>query len=350
MPRPLRETENPQSVQNWLEANLTNIQPFPPKLDAIPHGMSKGICFWFMKREGYQIFNEHINNQAAEAKYSREINEDQFALVYLEGISTADKTITETLNWHIRNVEDINALKRSSPLRKVIGALLSNDLLEANIQTQVSNFICSNMMVFVISGFDCEYDKISNTASILKSRFSPLFAESPPSTSMYKEIMGRTDIVYYETRRRIEGVTYDYLKYFFKHEKQKDTKIAEWIVEHRWNCDNISQATISLINEEINNGMGDLLNKRLNIDNKGVIVFKLFKEKPETEEQEMNNDNAIWQSQDLSGWRYTRSANQDLLGYFQNSDSDNIRRKYESILNIMNDLPNIYCKFYYLNS
>jgi hypothetical protein len=352
MPKPLNSTNNIETIKNWLDENLTNENLFTPIQDAIPQDLSKGICFWLMKREGYKILSEHITDQALEAEYSKEINEVQFDLVYLEEIYKAEKTITKTLNWHIDNVNDINALKKSSPLRKVIGALLSDDLLEANIQKKVSNFICENLMVFWISGFDCEDNKIINTASILKSHFFPLFDKNHTSTDISKEIMVRTDKVYYNTIKNIEGITYDYLNYINKEltSKVKSKNIATWIVDNRWNCDNIGYKEISLKNTEIDNLMGKELNKRLEITNNGIIIFKLFGEILETRDEEEDNDNAIWPSQELSGWRYTRSKEQDLLGYFQNVDTGDVCRKYESIINNMGDLQNIYFKFYYLKS
>ena len=347
MPRPLNSTDNFETIKNWLDENLTDKNPFTPYQDAIHQDLSKGICFWLMKREGYKILSEHITDQALEAEYSKEINEVQFDLVYLEEIYKAEKTITKTLNWHIDNVNDINALKKSSPLRKVIGALLSDDLLEANIQKKISNFICENLMVFWISGFDCEDNKIISTANILKSHFFPLFDKNHTSTDISKEIMVRTDKVYYNTIKKIEGITYGYLKYKYNN---KNDLIAKWIVDNRWNSDNIGYKEISLKNTEINTDMGGKLNDKLNITNNGIIIFKLFKENTKTEEEEKDNKNVIWKSNDLSGWRFTRSRRQDLVGFFKNSDSGNGPPKHESILESMRNLQNIYFKFYYLNS
>ena len=352
MPKPLKSTDNIETINKWLEENLTDKNPFTPYQDAIHQDLSKGICFWFMKREGYKILSEHITDQALEAEYSKEINEVQFDLVYLDEIYKAEKTITKTLNWHIDNINDINALKKSSPLRKVIGALLSDDLLEANIQKKVSNFICENLMVFWISGFDCEDNKIINTASILKSHFFPLFNKNDTSTGISKEIMVRIDKVYFNTIKNIEGITYDYLNYINKGLtlRVKSRNIAKWIVDNRWNCDNINNTVIRLNIIQINNLMGTTLSNALNIINKGLIVFKLFEENPETRDEEEDNINAIWRSSELDGWRYTRSSIQDLQDYFENVDTGDESRKYESILESMGNLQYIYFKFYYLNS
>ena len=351
MPRPLNSTDNFETIENWLDGTLTDTNSFTPNRDAIHQVLSKGIYFWFMKPAGYQMLSNYLPIQALPTKYSKEINEEQFDLVYLEEIYKAEKTITKTLNWHIDNVNDINDLKKSSPLRKVIGALFSDDLLEANIQKKVSNFICENLMFFWISGFDCEDNKIINTASILKSHFFPLFNKNDTSTGISKEIMVRIDKVYFNTIKNIEGITYDYLNYINKGLtlRVKSRNIAKWIVDNRWNCDNINNTVIRLNIIQINNLMGTTLSNALNIINKGLIVFKLFEENPETRDEEEDNINAIWRSSELYGWRYTRSSIQDLQDYFENVDTGDVCRKYESIINNMGDLQNIYFKFYYLN-
>ena len=303
-----------------------------------------------MKSAGYQMLNDYLPIQALPTKYSKEINGEHFDLVYIDESYKNKKPITETLNWHIDNVnytEGINALKKSSPLRQVIGALLSDDLIDGDIQNSVSDFIHKNLIVFWVKDFICDTKYIFITVNRLKFVLTPLFVKPTDPNITLNNILDRKDRVYYDTTYKHFGITNGYLKYKYNNESDP---IANWIVENRWKCDNIGYKEISLKNTEIDNLMGKELNKRLEITNNGIIIFKLFGEILETRDEEEDNDNAIWPSQELSGWRYTRSKEQDLLGYFQNVDTGDVCRKYESIINNMGDLQNIYFKFYYLKS
>ena len=350
MPKPLNSTDNIETIKNWLDENLTNENSFTPIQDDIHQDLSKGIYFWFMKPAGYQMLSNYLPIQALPTKYSKEINGEQFDLVYIDESYKNEKTITETLNWHINNVNDaegINALKKSSPLRQVIGALLSDDLIDGDIQNSVSDFIYKNLIVFWVKDFTCDTMYILITVNRLKFVLTPLFVKPTDPNIILNNILDRKDKVYNDTTYKHFGMTYDYLKYKYNNESDP---IAQWIVDNRWNCDNIGYKEISLKNTEIGNLMGKELNKRLKITNNGIIIFKLFGKILETRDEEEDNDIAIWQSLELFGWRYTRSKEQDLLGYFQNTDTGNVRRKYESIINEMGDLQNIYFKFYYLKS
>lgn len=350
MPRPLNSTDNFETIKNWLDGTLTDTNSFIPNRDAIHQVLSKGIYFWFMKPAGYQKLSNYLPIQALPTKYSRTINGEQFDLVYIDESYKNEKTITETLNWHINNVNDaegINALKKSSPLRQVIGALLSDDLIDGDIQNSVSDFIYKNLIVFWVKDFTCDTMYILITVNRLKFVLTPLFVKPTDPNIILNNILDRKDKVYNDTTYKHFGMTYDYLKYKYNNESDP---IAQWIVDNRWNCDNIGYKEISLKNTEIGNLMGKELNKRLKITNNGIIIFKLFGKILETRDEEEDNDIAIWRSLELFGWRYTRSKEQDLLGYFQNIDTGNVRRKYESIINEMGNLQNIYFKFYYLKS
>jgi hypothetical protein len=350
MPRPLNSTDNFETIKNWLDGTLTDTNSFTPNPDAIPQVLSNGIYFWFMKPAGYQMLSDYLPIQALPTKYSKEINGELFDLVYIDESYYNQKTITETLNWHIdkfNDAEGINALKKSSPLRQVIGALLSHDLIDGDIQNSVSDFIHKNLIVFWVNDFTCDSTKISSTENTLKLGLKPLFVK-PNNTlnEILNDIKDRRDKVYNDTTYKHFGITNGYLKYKYNNENDR---IANWIVENRWKCDNIGYKEISLKNTEIKKDMGGKLNEKLNITNNGIIIFKLFKENTKTEEEEKDNKNVIWQSSDLSGWRFTRSRKQDLVGFFENTDSGNGRPKYESIIKKMEKLQKIYFKFYYLN-
>ena len=354
MPRPLNNDDNFETIENWLDQNLTNENSFTPIQDDIPELFSNGIYFWFMKPAGYQMLSNYLPIQALPTKYSKEINGEQFDLVYIDESYKNEKTITETLNWHINNVNDaegINALKKSSPLRQVIGALLSDDLIDGDIQNSVSDFIYKNLIVFWVKDFTCDTMYILITVNRLKFVLTPLFVKPTDPNIILNNILDRKDRVYYDTTYKYFGMTYDYLKYIYNGItfRVQSKNIAQWIVYNRWNCDNINNTVIRLNIIEINNLMGTTLSNALNIINKGLIVFKLFQENPETREEEEDNINAIWQSDDLNGWRYTRSSEQDLQEYFENVDTGDVSRKYESIFERMGNLQNIYFKFYYLN-
>ena len=340
MPNPLNSTDNIETIKNWLEETLSDRNPITPHENDIPNVLSIGINFWFMKLEGYQNLNK-IKLEAFEPKFSKNIGNEQWDLVYLGNESK------ENLNRHIYQNHDKDSLKTLSILRKKIGALLSDDLIDGDIQNSVSDFIHKNLMVFWVNDFACDSTKIFSTENTLKLGLKPLFVKpNNPLNEILNDIKDRRDKVYNDTTYKHFGITNGYLKYKYNN---KIDRIANWIVENRWKCDNIGHKEISLKNTEINKDMGGKLNEKLNITNNGIIIFKLFKENTKTEKEEKDNKNVIWKSSDLDGWRFTRSRKQDLQDYFENVDTGDVCRKYESIINNMGDLQNIYFKFYYLN-
>ena len=60
-------------LSTWLNENLLITNSFVPHIDEIPNVKSKGIYFWFMKKDGYQAITSFIQLSPMIKKYSIEI-------------------------------------------------------------------------------------------------------------------------------------------------------------------------------------------------------------------------------------------------------------------------------------
>lgn len=155
---------NSNNVIEVLAKGLKLENSFVPKISNIPNGLAKGIYFWFMKPEGYEILSNKIKVEPMENSYSKVIDRVKFDLVYLGTAGTGKEmksNLSIRLKWHIgqKHTEDGVYSKYLSTLRKGIGSLLADDLIEGNTEVLVNDFLENYLRVFWI-----EYPK--NTAQI----------------------------------------------------------------------------------------------------------------------------------------------------------------------------------------
>lgn len=338
MPRPLNSTDNFETIKNWLEETLSDRNPITPHENDIPNVLSIGINFWFMKLEGYQNLNNKNKLEAFEPKFSKNIDNEQWYLVYLGNESK------ENLNRHIYQNHDKDSLKTLSILRKKIGALLSDDLITPDTENLVNTFMKNYMKVFWITDFEGSNDlKIKQDVEKLTSLFKPLFVSLNNTDASALEINSKAKNVMNATILRINGLTNQYLDKKFKEDGEK---IANWIRENRSLC---TTKTISLMKNEVNEKMGSLIVQKLEIPELRVIIFKLFETSPDQLDED-SNKNTVWMKRKMKGWRYSGSKDiQYLPGYFSNTDNNNgpkhiiIRKEMDK-----KKLVKIWIKFYYV--
>lgn len=166
--RYLTNADDFNSIEKWLEANLSNnnsIKACAKFLDKVP--TKKGIYFWFMKNDAY----EQLSNFVTINPIDKRITWGKFDLVYIgvtgekgKGTGQLNQRLTEHITEHPNN-------SRLTTLRKGISALLADHLIEPNTEQLVNEFLCNNMIVYWVQ---FEKDKIASNEKILISILRPL--------------------------------------------------------------------------------------------------------------------------------------------------------------------------------
>jgi hypothetical protein len=118
-------------LKKKLDQFLSN--SFRPHIDEIPKSKSKGIYFWFMKTEGYNLMSKYIKIKPIDPRYSKEIDGMKYDLVYLGTTGTGkqgNSTLNKRLDWHINQKHRESTINQKqsalSTLRTGLGSLLSD--------------------------------------------------------------------------------------------------------------------------------------------------------------------------------------------------------------------------------
>jgi hypothetical protein len=148
--RNLTETENYDSITQWLKENLNDNSSFIPRNGDIPNLKSKGIYFWFMKIDGYEKLSNFVSITPILTKYNRIIDGFQYDLVYIGTAGTGkngNSNLAERLIWHInQNHTEGNICHGTlSTLRAGLGALLKDDLIIPDTENLVNLFMKNYM-------------------------------------------------------------------------------------------------------------------------------------------------------------------------------------------------------------
>ncbi len=141
----------------------------------------KGIYFWFMPNEAYEILSNYVTIEPVESEesfYHKKINDVWHHLVYVGTTGTKKKeasTLWARLKSHICGKHTVSSICKDglSTLRKGIGALLADDLILPNTEAQVNEFLCKYMKVYWIA-YDNNVRAIDNDEFILIVKLRPL--------------------------------------------------------------------------------------------------------------------------------------------------------------------------------
>jgi len=215
--RQLTQQDNFETISTWLDENLDN--PFPANVQHLPpNDNSRGIYFWFMKADGYKrLSNLGLNITAITPTYKKDINGEQYDLVYLGTAGTGKKeksNIINRLNWHLKNTHDEKHICSGflSTLRQTVGAALSDDLINTDTGVLVNTFFGDLFYLFTLP-----YTGNSNTKSIIDedehcliSTIKPLFniknnphARLSAAPTPTRQLKVRRGIVMRNTRERL---------------------------------------------------------------------------------------------------------------------------------------------------
>lgn len=207
--RYLNNVDDFNSVCQWLDDNLQTLPIIPTSENLQNVPTQKGIYFWFIHPNSYQIINQFTDIQRISPFYSKQKHE----LVYLGTAGTGKKgnsNLQERLEWHICQSHTSGSIIHGtlSTLRAGLGAMLANDLIIPDTETAVNQFIYKGFKVYWI---DYEDDKkINDDEFILIDRLKPLFnikcnsnaRQQGNATFNYKV---RRRQVYNDTKNRLGG-------------------------------------------------------------------------------------------------------------------------------------------------
>lgn len=180
MPVPTNATFD--QVTQWLERNLDDLKSISAhhtQTRTVPQ--TKGIYFWFMKKEGYMALSKFVNISPLPNIYSRPINNETYDLVYLGTAGTGkegNSNLQERLQWHIEQKHRESAINQKnsalSTLRTGMGALLANDLILPNTEQLINSFFQKYMFVYWISYSGNKKEIDSDEKAIIKA-INPIF-------------------------------------------------------------------------------------------------------------------------------------------------------------------------------
>jgi len=147
-------------LTTWLNQNLLLKNSFLPDADEIPNVNSKGIYFWFMRQDGYEVLNKEIPIGTIQPTYTKQFDDAEYDLVYIGTAGTGkkgDSNLAKRFKWHVVEPHHTNSNichGTLSTLRAGLGALLSNDLIIENTESEVNDFMKIYMKVFWIEYSD----------------------------------------------------------------------------------------------------------------------------------------------------------------------------------------------------
>jgi hypothetical protein len=321
----LQPNLNFEELKKKLDQFLSN--SFRPHIDEIPKIKSKGIYFWFMKTEGYNLLSKYIEIKPIDPRYSKEIDGVKYDLVYLGTAGTGKKgksNLYDRFNWHIlQHHSESNVCHGTlSTLRAGLGSVLFEDLILPNIEEAVNSFMKSNMIIFYVEYPD-DKKLIDSDEFILIKGFKPLLNLKNNSNA---SLQGNPTPVY-KTRRAFV---------------YQNTRL-------RLNCTGEESSVLEKINLPTENAPS--FQHQVLTEEKGCITYFVLNGQDisvitrgieELPQGKCKID--IWDSNDsktrFEKWHRTTGKNEDgqnIYTYFSNTSSDNKTKRSEVIFNWMNE-------------
>lgn len=215
----MKSNFNTKNINEILETELKLENSFVPTISNIPNGLAKGIYFWFMKSEGYEILSNKIMVVPMENSYSKVIDGLKFDLVYLGTAGTGKEmksNLSIRLKWHIgqKHTESAVFSKYLSTLRKGLGSLFSDDLVEENTEVLVNDFLEKYLRVFWLE-YPENIAQIDKDEKVLIKQLRPFLnlknnpnALKSSKDNVTKKFKERLNIVQSETINRLRELGY----------------------------------------------------------------------------------------------------------------------------------------------
>jgi len=212
MPRPLTNADNQLSLSNWLQTEISNLNPpFTPHvspINVIPE--NRGIYFWFMEPKGYEKLSRYVQISPVENRISWQIEGKTYDLVYLgtAGTNRAGlQTLLGRLKWHIHQEHSENTICNGSisTLRAGLASLLSDDLILPNSEALVNEIMEKHFKIFWVryQGDDL-IEQVDMDEEVLINTLRPLLnIKNNPNA----QIIGNPTKIYKQRRNEIFTAT-----------------------------------------------------------------------------------------------------------------------------------------------
>ena len=205
--------DNFDSIVDWLKNQLNSDTPLiTPNNEIKLEGNSKGICFWFMKVDGYSFLSKCIPLNPITPLYSKDIDGETYDLIYLETALRGEKidNIYSKLNSHFiqNHTSEMICKGNLSSLRSGLGSLLSDDLINPLTKNLVDEFMKNYMKVFCLE-LETDNAMIDNDRIRLIEELKPLFnIKNNPNTKIIgnptHDYKIRRAKIYINTRLRLK--------------------------------------------------------------------------------------------------------------------------------------------------
>ena len=326
--RILDNQETFETCKEWLNKNLnkTIIIPTPENLHTVPD--ERGIYFWFMHRKGYKKLRNHIKIKPLGNRFEKTIEGVKYHLVYLGTAGTGKQgksKLDNRLTWHITQKHNKGSICTKptpmlSVLRKAIGALISNDLIQENTEDKINYLFKKYFKICYIPypGDFLEVKNIINTdEDILIDKLKPLFnikknANAKIITHLTSLIQKRGNKIMNSTKIRL-GCNEPKSS---KSKKEKTPKTKPTLSKTKKKNSEVAISDIGKkcieFNVLQNQNIHEVINARNDLP-KGECEILLFNS---TKPLQLVYENSI-----NEGWRKTGSKiNQNIYKYFNNTD------------------------------
>lgn len=312
----------------WLNQNLNDkksIKACCQVVLKVPE--TKGIYFWFIHPDGYN----DLSIKPIEPKYTRNINEVEYDLVYLGTAGVRNNSnginnghLRERLKWHLFDNKGVSALCSGtmSTYRRTLGGLISDDLIANNTQDKIDELLCKYFIIYYVEypgAFLDVKDEVNNDEDILIDVIRPVLnldknsnAENPKHITY--EIQQRRQIVEKDSKKRWCNDKPN-TKAKTMNSSPNKPKSSGSIVKSEENC---IRFTVN-VNESIHAVINNPQNQNLPIPCKFICRNTL------------NSNQVLYASARNGGWRTTGGGVQNIYTYFNNVDDNySINHGYNS--------------------
>lgn len=214
--RSLNQIDNFNTIENWLNINFTIpnlITPIPSQILHVP--TKKGIYFWLIKKNGYEVLSNFIEINRLQEVYEFDIKDIKYDLVYIGTAGTGKKgksNLQERIKWHISQSHSPSNICHGilSTLRTGISSIVSNDLELPNTEQLVNNIFENYFKLYFIK-YDGDFESyIDNDERILIKIIKPLFnlknnpnAKSSSIKNLTKDYKFRRNHIIKNTKARL---------------------------------------------------------------------------------------------------------------------------------------------------
>jgi hypothetical protein len=228
-------TEN--QVLQWLDENLIDANKIQACCESIIHvPQVKGIYFWFIKASSYPLISKYVHIENTPPSFTKNINGEEYDLIYIGTAGTGKKgnsNLQERLSWHLcQSHTNTNVYHGTlSTLRAGISALLSDDLIDTNVEHDLNQIFINHFYIYWVT-YDYNTKDIDKDEYLLINRIKPVFNLKNNPNALSREINNTTKIY---KQRRVQII---------KNTKRRLARIHESPIDIRSNQSEIVQSTL----------------------------------------------------------------------------------------------------------